>query len=214
MKKIILCMALIVAQNGINAQELVSKTSDARNQPSIGVKIGVNYSNVYDAKDETFHSDPKFGFAIGGFVSFPLGKYLGIQPEVLYSEKGFKATGSFLGSNYEFTRTTRFIDIPVLLSFKPSEQFSIVAGPQYSFLTSRRDEFTNGTNSSAQENEFSNENYRKNLLSFTAGVDLNLDNIVMGLRGSWDLQNNNGDGTSTTPRYKNVWYQATIGVKF
>jgi hypothetical protein len=34
------------------------------------------------------------------------------------------------------------------------------------------------------------------------------------LRGSWDLKNNNGDGTSTTPRYKNVWYQATVGYRF
>ena len=27
------------------------------------------------------------------------------------------------------------------------------------------------------------------------------------------IQNNNGDGTSATPRYKNVWYQATIGLR-
>ena len=29
-----------------------------------------------------------------------------------------------------------------------------------------------------------------------------------------DIQNNNGDGTSTTPRYKNVWFQGTLGFKF
>jgi hypothetical protein len=36
-----------------------------------------------------------------------------------------------------------------------------------------------------------------------------MNNIVIGARAGWDLLNNKGDGTSTTPRYKNMWYQAT-----
>jgi len=44
-------------------------------------------------------------------------------------------------------------------------------------------------------------------------MDINLNNIVIGARAGWDLFNNNGDGTSTTPRYKNVWAQATVGIR-
>jgi len=29
----------------------------------------------------------------------------------------------------------------------------------------------------------------------------------------WDLMKNNGDGTKTTPRYKNVWAQVSVGFR-
>jgi hypothetical protein len=37
---------------------------------------------------------------------------------------------------------------------------------------------------------------------------------VLSARSGWDVQRNNGDGTSSIPRYKNVWFQATIGYRF
>ena len=32
-------------------------------------------------------------------------------------------------------------------------------------------------------------------------------------KAGWDVQNNHGDDTSTTPTYRNAWYQATIGFR-
>jgi hypothetical protein len=43
---------------------------------------------------------------------------------------------------------------------------------------------------------------------------VNLDHTVIGARAGWDLSNNNGNGTSSTPRYKNAWVQATVGYRF
>ena len=65
-----------------------------------------------------------------------------------------------------------------------------------------------------QETEFENDNLRKNTLCFKGGVDINLKNIVLSARAGWDILKNNGSEASTTPRYKNVWYQATIGYRF
>jgi hypothetical protein len=48
-------------------------------------------------------------------------------------------------------------------------------------------------------------------LGFIGGVDVNVGKVIIGARAGWDIQNNNGDGTSTNPRYKNAWTQATIG---
>ena len=76
------------------------------------------------------------------------------------------------------------------------------------------DDFTGGSLSSTQEQEFENSNLRKNIFGLTGGADINIDHLVIGLRAGWDLKNNDGDGNSTTPRYKNMWYQATIGYKF
>lgn len=179
-----------------------------------GPKVGLNLSNVYDSEEENFDADAKVGFAAGIFVAIPLGRLLGIQPELLYSQKGFKASGSMLGNDYTFTRTLNYLDIPLLVVVKPSEMFSIVAGPQYSYLMSTKDVFENSFLNTEQEEEFDNDNLRKNTLCFLGGFDINLSSIVIGARVGWDLFQNNGDESSTTPRYKNVWCQATVGFRF
>lgn len=190
-----------------------SYAQKTRDEFSFGLKIGSNYSNVYDSQGDKFTADGKFGLAAGAFLSLPLGKVIGIQPEVIYSEKGFKATGAFLGNNYSATRTTTFIDVPILLAIKPVSFLTILAGPQYSFLIKQNNNFTTSLTSVDQQRIFGNDNIRKNVLGLTGGVDINLSSFVISARAGWDVQNNNGDGTSTTPRYKNAWYQATLGIR-
>jgi len=88
---------------------------------------------------------------------------------------------------------------------------TVLAGPQYSFLVKQTDVFTSGSFTLDQQKNFQND---KNVLCFLGGLDFNLNPIVLSVRAGWDLQNNNGDGTIANPRYKNVWYQVTIGFKF
>jgi hypothetical protein len=208
MNKIILTMIAIV---GIAGSGIAQSKSSSKNNIKLGLKVGANYSNVFDSKDNQFHADSKFGLAVGGFLSIPFAQYFAFQPEILFSQKGFKATGSILGSPYEFTRTTNFIDVPLLFAIKPSNSFTVLVGPQYSYLLNQKDEFKTSATSTAQQQEFNNDNIRKNILSVLTGFDVTGKQIVFGARVGWDIQNNNGDGTSSTPRYKNVWYQATIG---
>ena len=208
MKKITLIFAAIVLVNGFcNAQ-------DKRDNLHFGLKVGANLSNVYDTQGDDFVADSKYGLAAGAFLSIPLGKVFGLQPEVLYSEKGFKSTGSLLGTTYSLERSTSFVDVPLLLAIKPVNLVTILVGPQYSFLLNKKNSFTGGTTTAEQQKLFETDNIRKNVLSFTGGADINLSNFVIGLRANYDTQNNNGDGTSTTPRYKNAWYQATVGIRF
>jgi hypothetical protein len=187
--------------------------TDYRDMLQLGVKAGANLSNVYDSQGEDFQPNSIFGLATGVFVAIPVNKLLGFQPEILISQKGFHATGSILGSSYEFTRTTTYIDIPLLVSVKPNKYLNLLAGPQYSYLVKQKDVFDNAFITIEQEEEFDNDNIRRNTLGLLGGLDIDLGHIVFGARVGWDLQNNNGDGTSTTPRYKNVWYQATLGYR-
>jgi hypothetical protein len=78
-------------------------------------------------------------------------------------------------------------------------------------LLKQKDVFENPLTTVEQQNEFKNDNIRKNILGFIGGVDVNVGKVIIGARAGWDIQNNNGDGTSTNPRYKNAWTQATIG---
>jgi hypothetical protein len=205
MKKIIL-MAM--------AMFSIAYSTTAQEQLAFGLKVGTNYSNVYDSEGEEFDANAKFGLAAGAFLSIPLGKFLGIQPEVLFSQKGFKATGRMLGSTYDLKRTTHYIDVPLLVAIKPVKAITLLAGPQFSYLLKQKDTFSNGTTNFQQEQEFKNDNIRKNTLCFVGGLDFNLEHTVISARAGWDLSNNNGDGTSSTPRYKNAWVQATVGYRF
>jgi hypothetical protein len=111
------------------------------------------------------------------------------------------------------SRTTNYIDVPVLFSVKPGRVITLLAGPQFSYLMRQKDVFKSSTLNTAQAQEFRNDDIRKNTLSFLGGIDFNLNRFVVGTRMGWDVLNNNGDGTSTTPRYKNVWLQATVAYR-
>jgi hypothetical protein len=205
MKKIMLMMLVLVS---------VAYNVAAQERPAFGLKVGTNYSNVYDERGEEFDADAKFGWVAGAFLSIPIGEFLGVQPEVLFSQKGFKATGRMFGSNYDLKRTTNYIDVPLLFVLKPAKSISLLAGPQFSYLIKQKDEFSGPSANFQQEQEFENDNIRKNILCFIGGIDFNFDNVVLGTRAGWDLSNNNGDGSATTPRYKNVWLQASLGFRF
>ena len=212
MKKfLVMSIVTIFTVHIVGAQE---SKSDYSGGLHFGLKAGFNRSNLYDSKTQDFSYNPKFGFVGGAFLAIPLGKYFGVQPEVLFSQKGFKASGVTLGQPYNFTRTTNYIDVPIFLAIIPSPYVTILAGPQFSYLTSQKDVFDNTLYSSSQEQQFHNTNLRKNMLGFVGGLDFNLASAVIGTRIGWDVQSNNGDGSSSVPNYKNVWLQLTLGFRF
>lgn len=209
------CASTAFAQTEIvTIQEQSAPRTDFRKYLQFGLKGGLNYSNVYNSRGESFDANPNVGFAGGAFVVIPIGQLMGIQPEVLLSQKGFTGTGQILGAPYEFERTTTYLDIPVFFMLKPAGMFTFLAGPQYSYLLKKRDVFTNATSTVAQEQEFENDNVRKNTLALVGGIDINMEHLVIGARAGMDLFRNNGDGTSTTPEYKNAWFQVTLGYRF
>lgn len=206
--KFSIILLLIVASKQVHAQ-----IDDKRELLSFGLKAGLNMSNVWDSKGQDFVADPKYGLAGGAFVSLPMGKYIGVQPELMISQKGFKGSGSLLGIGYSYTRTTTFLDVPLLVQFKPIEYFTILAGPQFSYLFNEKNVYTFGSNSTEQEQAFNNEDPRNNILGFVIGADLNIDMLVISARAAWDFQTNNKNSVSTTPRYKNQLLQLTVGFR-
>jgi hypothetical protein len=206
MKKLFFLLLIAVSMSAsINAQNDESSIV-------LGAKAGMNISNVYDSEGDEFDASPKMGIAAGVFMQVPIGTFLGIQPEVMFSQKGYKSTGSVLGFDYTMTRTSNFVDIPVFLAIKPSEYVSLLFGPQYSYLFKQTNELVTPISNSVVEQEFDNENIRKNTFGLAMGMDLRYQVFVLSGRLGMDLFNNNGDGTSTTPRYKNVTGQITLGV--
>ena len=111
-----------------------------------GLRAGANYSNLSgNIKNEDTYNN-KVGFLGGVMLNVPLlaDDLLSIQPEILYSQKGFenKPTefSSVLGKQKrEGNVNYNYIDVPLLLKFK-ALGFLAEAGPQYSYLLSSNNE--------------------------------------------------------------------------
>lgn len=201
------------AQNSGSNWDRSNSEMDTRKRPSFGIKAGVNRSNVWDEQGQDFQADAKTGFVGGAFLSIPFTTLIGFQPEILLSQKGLQGSGTLLTIPYTFSRTTTYLDVPLLVQIKPLKAFTVVFGPQYAYLLSERNTYSFGGNNTVLQEEFDNDNIRKNTLGFLIGADFNADHVVLSGRAGWDFLNNNGDGTSTTPRYKNQWLQVTLGFK-
>jgi hypothetical protein len=186
---------------------------DSRNELRFGLKAGVNFSNVYDEEGQDFVADGKAGIAAGAFLSVPLGKFIGFQPEIMYSQKGYKQDFQVLNfGNQEIKVTTTYLDIPLQLQIKPIEQLTFLVGPQYSYLLDTKYEFND--NSTTNEEDVNSDNLKKNVFGFVVGADVNLENFVISGRAGWDISKSNEDGESTDPRFKNQVIQVTLGYRF
>lgn len=208
MKKTFTVVALLLSVSILKVQ--AQKKSDI----NFGVRAGANFSNVIKDGDKNFSTAFKPGFNAAFFLELPIIKEFSVQPELQYAQKGYKATGTILGSPYEYRVTTSFIEIPIVAKFKTSKQFSIVAGPQYSFLTATNTKFITSNSTLENNVKHDNDNLKKNLLGGLVGFEINTGNSVLNFRYSLDLQSNNGDGTSTTPKYKNQVLGLSLGFKF
>lgn len=189
-------------------------SKDSKHSLVFGLKAGANRSNVYDEEGKDFVAGAKTGFVGGAFLSIPIGGFLGVQPEILFSQKGFKSTGMIDSSSYNLQRTSNFLDIPLQVQLKPFRFLSIVGGVQYSYFLSQQDQISWGSNSIEQHKEFNNDNIRKNIFGAVGGFDVNISHLVFSGRVGWDLSANRGDGSSYAPRYKNLWMQGTVGIRF
>ncbi|HLW39503.1 MAG TPA: porin family protein, partial [Brumimicrobium sp.] len=196
MKKVLLFTALF------SFGALFTNAQDARDQFKFGLKGGATLSNVYDSDGEKFDANAKLGYTAGLTIDIPLGEIIGIHPEVLITQKGYKGTGSLLGQSYDYSRTTTFLEIPLLIALKPTEFLTVVAGPQFAYLLKQNDKFNSFIFSDENEQEFEQDDIRKNLLGFVGGVDLNFNHFTIGARAGVDFQANRGKGDHVTPRYK------------
>ncbi|MEX2574722.1 MAG: porin family protein [Balneolaceae bacterium] len=212
---IVTLIACFVFSDVMQAQTVRTQDryNDRREIPEFGIRAGINYSNVWDDQDQEFVSDSRIGFAGGVFVSAPIGLYFGIQPEAIFSQKGYERDGSIAGEDYSFRRSASYIDIPVQLQVKPSPSLTILAGPHYSVLVHDDWEY-NFETAGVEIDDLEAGDIRNNLFGLGGGLDINFGQAVLSARAGWDLLSNEGDGETEEPRYKNRWLQFTLGVRF
>ena len=116
MKKVFLAAAIVTLGIAANAQT------------TFGVKAGLNIANL-TGDTEGLNTSSLTSFNAGAFANIPVSSQFSVQPEVLYSGEGAKATGGKLALNY--------VNIPVLFQYNNSGFYGEL-GPQLGILTSAK----------------------------------------------------------------------------
>ncbi len=124
MKKIFFLMCVLCSTVYAQAQGI-----------SYGPKAGLTLSSVIGVKN--LSPDFKQGIHAGMFLKADF-ILIAIQPELLFSQKGYTASTN----NTDVNARYNYLDVPVLLRLKMFPGFSADIGPQYSYLISQSSEST------------------------------------------------------------------------
>ena len=119
-------------------------------QLEIGFRAGLNMAeaDLQATNGDLLEAAKLNGINVGAFANFQLGNIFAMQPEVTFSQKGFKATWDT--SDSSSTMNMSYLDMPLMVSagFKLGNSARVFAsaGPNVSYLLNAEKEFYNSMN--------------------------------------------------------------------
>jgi opacity protein-like surface antigen len=184
-----------------------------------GAKAGLNVArlntNLQKIPGASSTQTNVVGLNIGLFGEYKISDTFSLQPELLYSEQGGKATMDVLGQSLTQTLSLKYLNVPVIAKYFATKKFSIQAGPQIGFLlaaTNKLDSSITGLPSSSSDIK-SDVNAIDFGLNFGLGYDFT-ENIAVSTRynlGLIEIEKNNSNGSSGS---KNKVFSFGIEYKF
>ena len=136
MKKILLSVLCCFVVFTIYAQNEVQVNYST----SGGLLGAANLSQFRTDNDEpTVDYGSKMGWALGGWINFPVSSGFSVEPQVMFSSYRYHTNSTTPGLLLT-DGSLRYISVPVLLKFHAGEKFAFTAGPQVDFLTSVGDD--------------------------------------------------------------------------
>lgn len=198
---------------------LIAAPLQLQAQTTIGVKGGLNVAdvstNIPDIEDI---KESKTGFVGGAYVNLPLGSTFAVQPEVLYSQQGFKGTDTGLEAEFK----VNYFQIPVLLKAQfPNGTIrpAVYAGPVVSFESSCKLGLSDGSASAdfdcdSEEADVGDRSTTDFGAAFGANLDWFVGPVVVTVDGRYllGLTNVNDDPDAPDESVKNRVWQFTAGV--
>lgn len=179
-------------------------------RPKVGVEAGLNIANTVDSYNQYYSTNGILAFNAGITATIPLIYPLSFQPEVLFSQNGYKAYVNDGTYNGNYTQRNNYIDIPLLANFRLVRGFNFLVGPQINIPVSSTTSYSNGLSQTYYNNN-SNKSYIAGAVGFS--IDLN-PNVDIHARYVIDLSSNTYDSNSPIPDYRNQVWQFGIGIKF
>jgi len=203
-----LSLLAICLCTGILAHAQNKKSQSSGSDPVFGIKGSFILSSEATTSSSKGNgsinstSGQLAGFSTGIFAAVPLGGGIFISPELVYTIKGAKYTGANQFYSYAYKDNLGYINLPLLLKFKPSQAagLNIYAGPEFGYLVSAKDKSSGSIGPYSGSSE---SNVYKNFKPFDLDLDFGLGfdfsrNVGIDARYSLGLVNiskNYGSGT-------------------
>jgi hypothetical protein len=147
---------------------------------TIGPRVGVNFATQVITGDDSQYADDwndevkaATGLQLGLVSNFALGQMFSIQPEFLYTQKGYK----FEDADRTVTGKYDYIDVPVLakISLGASELKGFVtAGPTFSYWTSGVDKVESDSFNGDTDVDFDDDELIENRFEVGGSIGLGL----------------------------------------
>ena len=180
----------------------------------LGVKGGVNLANV-STNIPTIEDikTSNTGFVGGAFLGIGLGSVFSIQPELLYSQKGFSAEEGDL----EASLNTNYLEIPLLVKANLDAGLlrpAIYAGPVLSFETSCNFSLAGISEDCDVGDDFTERKTTEWGLDFGANLDILLGPIMLVADARYQLGLTNLADVDTDEEVKTRMWQFMAGIGF
>jgi len=182
----------------------------AADPPIFGVEGGINFNSTSlsgsDAAD--LETMSKTGGTVGGFVGIPISPMFSMQPEIIYTTKSVKLSGTGSMSGYTANIQADFVEIPVLAKINPTKMKSlsyyVVAGPGFAFTTAAKltDQNLNGQTVPDEDLKAADSFHGSD---FTFIVGFGLQKGPIGVEARYDaglLNMNKGTATDTDIKFR------------
>jgi hypothetical protein len=204
----------------INYQPVLAQ-DDTDDASEIGIKGGANLS--YLTIEDADQNNMIIGYHAGLYMKAVLTESIGLQPEILYSKIGGKATydTDFLGidvADGETILNMNYINIPIKLLFRLSDNVNVQFGPYASYLLNSNVEtdaeilefIEVDSEDDIDKDEFNPLDY-----GLTLGLEFDVDPVVLGANYNFGLQKVAKDDESLElilDDAKNQYFQIYIGL--
>jgi hypothetical protein len=162
---------------GMSNQSLV-----AQSMGKAGIKGGFNASKIYI--DNTIDGNALIGFHAGVYGQFLSSKIFAIQPELLFSTKGYKAQYTE-PANQEIKYKLNYLDLPVLAVIKLGDAGEIHLGGYASYLLSATISYD--PNLTTGINKISKDDLKSYDYGLSGGLGINFGNFQIGARYNFGL---------------------------
>lgn len=177
-KKLIILIAIVISGISYSSAGIIN----------YGVKGGINFSNL-SGKDWHAASYYKTSFHAGAFLDVNLLGIIGVETGLYFSQKGWVDQTKDGDENIiqQSSFTYNYLDIPVLLRFKPIPLVSLFVGPQASVYLNNNYVITD---SEGEENTYTEEHddygFTNPDFAFVIGTHTNLP-LGIFLSASYDI---------------------------
>lgn len=134
---VILALAFGALCQETQAQKTGKQEQKAKTRIGMAFEIGVaqvNYTN-FPYTSDIANAKPIGSFSTGLFVEIPIGRHWAIQPEVVYSQLGYRreVMPDYAGFLNDFTDRLNYIETPLSVKYRIG-RFRIEAGVKIGFI--------------------------------------------------------------------------------